>query len=101
MCARKWESTDGTSHANWRSGGAERMRYIRSILARLRAWRSRKSITNTPGPSLLLSFGASIYRDVTPNGVKVYSLCGGCGARLECSATLCQECAQGPHTSAF
>ena len=76
------------------------MRYIRSILARIRAWRlSRKQIVE--GPSLLHSFGPSIHRDVTPNGVRVYSLCGGCGARLECSATLCEECAQGPHPTAF
>jgi len=77
------------------------MQYLRSILARLRAWRFRKRVETNAGPSLLLSFGASIYRDVTPNGVRVYSLCGGCGARLECSATLCDECARGPHTSAF
>jgi len=76
------------------------MRYIRSIVARLRAWQMRrKGIAE--GPSLLLSFGPSIHRDVTPNGVRVYSLCGGCGARLECSATLCEECAQGPHTTMF
>jgi hypothetical protein len=77
------------------------MRYIRSILARIRAWRlTRRFGAASAGPTLL-SFGPSIYRDVTPTGVRVYSLCGGCGARLECSATLCEECAQGPHTSAF
>jgi hypothetical protein len=76
------------------------MRYLRSILARFRAWRmSRNGIAD--GPSLLLSFGPSIHRDVTPTGVRVYSVCGGCGARLECSATLCEECAQGPHTTMF
>jgi len=78
------------------------MRYIRSILARIRAWRlKRRFRVGSTGPTLLMSFGPSIYRDVTPTGVRVYSLCGGCGARLECSATLCEECAQGPHTSAF
>jgi hypothetical protein len=76
------------------------MRLIRSILARLRAWRmNRKGLAD--GPFLLHSFGPSIHRDVTPNGVRVYSLCGGCGARLHCSATLCEECAQGPHPSTF
>ncbi|HMA24431.1 MAG TPA: hypothetical protein VKP00_10565 [Gemmatimonadaceae bacterium] len=35
-----------------------------------------------------------IHRDVTPNGVRVYSLCATCGARLHASATLCEECAQ-------
>jgi hypothetical protein len=77
------------------------MQYLRSILARIRAWRFKRRFGTVSGPSLLLSFGPSIYRDVTPSGVRVYSLCGGCGARLDCSATLCQECAQGPHTSAF
>jgi len=37
---------------------------------------------------------ASIRREVTPNGVRVYSLCGGCGTELHASATLCEECAQ-------
>jgi hypothetical protein len=77
------------------------MSFLRSILARLRAWRTKRKAGGDAGASLLLSFGPVIYRDVTPQGVRVYSLCGGCGARLECSATLCQECAQGPHTSAF
>ena len=76
------------------------MRYLRSILARIRAWRMKRTGKIT-WPSLPHSFGPSIYRDVSPHGVRVYSLCGGCGARLECSATLCEECAQGPHTSAF
>lgn len=76
------------------------MRYIRSILARFRAWRLSRQFASTT-PSLMLSFGPSIHRDVSASGVRVYSLCGGCGARLECSATLCEECAQGPHTSAF
>jgi hypothetical protein len=75
------------------------MQYLRSILARFRAWRLRQQFRNADGPSLLLSFGPPIHRDVTRAGVRVYSLCGGCGARLECSATLCEECAQGPHTA--
>lgn len=37
---------------------------------------------------------APIHRDVTPNGVRVYSLCGDCGTQLQASATLCDECAQ-------
>ena len=77
------------------------MQQLRSILARFRAWRLKRRYGTFMGTSLLLSFGPAIHRDVTPTGVRVYSLCGGCGARLECSATLCEECAQGPHTSAF
>jgi hypothetical protein len=77
------------------------MRYLRSILARFRARLLKRRLATVPGPSLLLSFGPAIHRDVTRHGVRVYSLCGACGARLECSATLCEECAQGPRTSAF
>ncbi|HEY4217360.1 MAG TPA: hypothetical protein VGM67_09485 [Gemmatimonadaceae bacterium] len=36
----------------------------------------------------------AIHRDVTPHGVRVYSLCGCCGARMNASATLCEGCAQ-------
>ena len=76
------------------------MRFIRAIVARIRAWQmKRKGFVNAS--SLPLSFGASIHRDVTRNGVRFYSLCGGCGAKLDCSATLCEECARGPHTSTF
>ena len=77
------------------------MRYLQAILARFRAWRRSRRLGPAVDPTLLLTFSPSIYRDVTAGGVRVYSLCGGCGARLECSATLCQECAQGPHTSTF
>lgn len=77
------------------------MRYLRSLLARLRAWRQKGPRTIEFDESVFLSFGASIHRDVTAGGVRVYSLCGSCGARLECSATLCEGCARGPHTSAF
>jgi hypothetical protein len=77
------------------------MRHLRSMLARLRAWLTGKRDTVVFDETLLASFGPSIYRDVSTTGVRVYSLCGGCGTRLECSATLCEECAQGPHTSMF
>jgi hypothetical protein len=77
------------------------MRFLRSLVARLRAWRKKPERDVEVQASWLLSFNPSIYREVTPNGVRVYSLCGGCGARLACSATLCEECARGPHTSTF
>lgn len=76
------------------------MRFIRAIVARLRAWQMKRK-GYVYASSLPLSFGASIHRDVTPTGVRFYSVCGGCGARLDCSATLCEECAQGPHTTTF
>lgn len=81
------------------------MLVLRSFLARVRAWYMRAvGRTLTIGidvTTLVPATGQGILRDVTPNGVRVYSLCGGCGARLQCSATLCEECAQGPHTSTF
>ena len=77
------------------------MQHLRSFLTRIRAWWSKKRAGKVVRPSLPLSFGASIHRDVTPQGVRFYSLCGGCGAKLACSATLCEECAQGPHPTAF
>ena len=77
------------------------MRFVRSFIARLRAWYMKAVGRETPAVSFVPALGQGILRDVTPNGVRVYSLCGGCGARLECSATLCEECAQGPHTSTF
>ena len=77
------------------------MRFLRSMIARLREWYSRAVGRETITLSFVPALGQGILRDVTPAGVRVYSLCGGCGARLECSATLCEECAQGPHTSTF
>ena len=77
------------------------MPFLKSMLARVRAWLSGKQETVVFDEALLASFGPSIYRDVSSTGVRVYSLCGGCGARLECSATLCEGCARGPHTSTF
>ena len=77
------------------------MSILKSLLARVRAWLSGNRETIVLDESLLLTLGPSIYRDVSPSGVRVYSLCGGCGARLECSATLCEDCARGPHTSTF
>lgn len=77
------------------------MRFIRSMLARFRAWRRQRRERVVFDESLLLTFGPAIHREVSSGGVRVYSLCGGCGTRLECSATLCEECAQGPHASPF
>ena len=80
------------------------MEYLRTLLTRVRTWWmqvTHRTLAATFDPSLVITLGPPIYRDVTPSGVRVYSVCGGCGARLECSATLCEECAQGPHTSAF
>jgi len=43
---------------------------------------------------LTIVHSAPVYREVTRDSVKVYSLCGCCGSRLRASATLCDDCAQ-------
>jgi ribosomal protein L40E len=75
-----------------------RWQFLHRIIERIRAWRLERRTPRLLIP-LDLHFGlyhgsASIHRDVTPNGVRVYSLCASCGARLQASATLCEECAQ-------
>ncbi|HKO14619.1 MAG TPA: hypothetical protein VJU87_00170 [Gemmatimonadaceae bacterium] len=73
------------------------MQLLRRIFARVLAWRAaRRGLGESPlgfilpaAPQLPI-----IHRDVSSSGVRVYSLCGCCGARLEASATLCDECAQ-------
>jgi hypothetical protein len=42
----------------------------------------------------LVTMSRPIYREVTTQGIRVYSLCGSCGAQLAASATLCDGCAQ-------
>jgi len=67
---------------------------IQRLMGRVRAWvadwRARRSII----PHFQLSLAPALHRDVTPNGVRFYCLCACCGARLDASATLCEECAQ-------
>jgi hypothetical protein len=73
------------------------MQLFRRLIARIKAWRWRRQQPPFLIPLHMLhlpSDSPAIHRDVTPNGVRVYSLCGCCGARLEASATLCDECAQ-------
>jgi len=81
------------------------MQFFRRLLARLFPGRfDRRRQRNSIVP-LFLSTTApqaiTIHRDVTRNGVRVYSLCGTCGARLEASATLCEECARSRSTPGF
>jgi len=73
------------------------MQYLRRFVARLRsrlaAWSARR---RRPPPVTVMPFpifNAAIFREVTPHGVRVFSLCASCGARLEASATLCEDCA--------
>ena len=71
------------------------MQLFRQFIARMQAWRaSRRALRMKPTDVMpLIAFQSAIHRDVTSSGVRVYSLCGSCGARLEASATLCEECA--------
>ncbi|HEX7117506.1 MAG TPA: hypothetical protein VF212_01880 [Longimicrobiales bacterium] len=70
------------------------MQFIRRFLARLRAWHLDRRSARIPAIAILADAATTIHRDVTSNGIRVYSLCGCCGARLNASATLCDECAQ-------
>lgn len=75
------------------------MRALHELINRIRAWRPWKALGRPPVASsaarpFFIIETRPILRDVTPNGVRVYSLCGQCGARLAASATLCDACAR-------
>jgi hypothetical protein len=72
------------------------VQFVRRLVARFRAWKERRrpSIPLSAAAFFHFPSAAPIHRDVTPNGIRVYSLCGDCGAQLQASATLCDECAQ-------
>jgi hypothetical protein len=69
------------------------------LVSRVRAWRLWRALRRPLAAPLPISFpgvesARPILRDVTPHGVRVYSLCGSCGAHLGASATLCDDCAR-------
>ena len=70
------------------------MQYLRQLYDRYLAWRAAR---HAPAPvsllPIILALPPQIGRDVTPHGIRVYSLCGSCGTRLGTSATLCEDCA--------
>lgn len=72
------------------------MQLLRQFFARLQAWHAARRALRMKATDVLplLAYQTSIHREVTSSGVRVYSLCGSCGARLLASATLCEECAQ-------
>jgi hypothetical protein len=76
------------------------MQSLRELISRVRSWPVWRHFRRTPAapPSVALPFlvtmSRPIYREVTTQGVRVYSLCGTCGAQLAASATLCNACAQ-------
>jgi hypothetical protein len=63
------------------------------LMTRVRSWYPWRRPARTPLP-LLIPVAGPIFREVSSSGVKVFSLCGSCGARLEMSATLCGACAR-------
>jgi hypothetical protein len=72
------------------------MQFLRGLIARIRAWKLKKFSPRHVIPVGSFDFAismASIRREVTPHGVRVFSLCGGCGIAMQSSATLCEECA--------
>jgi hypothetical protein len=73
------------------------MLWINEMVRRVRGWRLWEKLgLVTPAreaPYLVVS-ARPLLREVTPNGVRVYSLCGSCGAVLAASATLCGDCAR-------
>jgi len=75
------------------------MRALHEMINRIRAWRPWKALRPPPvAPAMTRPFlfadERPILREVTPHGVRVYSLCGQCGAHLNASATLCEACAR-------
>ena len=72
------------------------MQLFRQFIARFQAWRAARRALHVKATDVLpmIALQPSIHREVTSSGVRVYSLCGSCGARLLASATLCDECAQ-------
>jgi ribosomal protein L40E len=76
------------------------MQSLREMIRRVWAWtgwrrfgRARATPHIAPLP-FLVTMERPILREVTSQGVRVYSLCGSCGAQLAASATLCESCAQ-------
>lgn len=75
------------------------MSSLRELLSRVRLsrlWRAlrRQPVVAPTGLPLYFGVGRPILREVSRQGVRVYSLCGSCGAQLSSSATLCEACAR-------
>jgi hypothetical protein len=78
--------------------GQSPVQLLRQLVARFRAWKAERK-PQTPFVTPLFPhtgapYSSGIHREVTSNGVRVYSLCSDCGSQLNASATLCEECAQ-------
>lgn len=70
------------------------MQLLHLLIARFRAWRSGWNTPAVEVAPFVIPTTPPIFREVSSNGVRIYSLCGSCGAQLDMSATLCGACAQ-------
>ncbi|MFI5255967.1 MAG: hypothetical protein ACHQRK_01820 [Gemmatimonadales bacterium] len=75
------------------------MQSLHELISRIRAWRwwrafGRASAAAPAVRPMFVENSRPILREVTSHGVRVYSLCGQCGASLTASATLCEACAR-------
>jgi hypothetical protein len=73
------------------------LQFFRRLIERTKAWSYARRASKLPSALMFIDFTSvrpPIHRDVSASGIRVFSLCGGCGARLNASATLCDECAQ-------
>jgi ribosomal protein L40E len=75
------------------------MQALRELISRVRAWRMwsalrRRPVTPAAASPHFVTQNRPILREVSAQGVRVYSLCGSCGAHMSASATLCEACAR-------
>ena len=76
------------------------MQSLRELIRRVWSWAGWRRFSRASRPPevaalpFLVTMERPILREVTSQGVRVYSLCGSCGAQLAASATLCESCAQ-------
>jgi ribosomal protein L40E len=75
------------------------MQSLRELIRRVWSWAGWRLGRASVPPQVsalpfLVTMERPILREVTSQGVRVYSLCGSCGAQLAASATLCESCAQ-------
>jgi len=76
------------------------MQSLREYIRRVRSWagwrrlRGARVAPKAAALPFLVTMDRPILREVTSQGVRVYSLCGSCGAQLAASATLCESCAR-------
>ncbi|HEU5173842.1 MAG TPA: hypothetical protein VFT96_03735 [Gemmatimonadaceae bacterium] len=75
------------------------MALLQRLLAQYRAWRAARQVSGAI--PLIVPAAHPILREVSSTGVRVFSLCGSCGARLETSATLCNACERRRSPSSF